>query len=90
MEPVTQTATQPTITHHGGASGVTSSCHQLHINDNASILIDYGLYQGEDSTADSLQQLRINFDIRNTIALVITHVYIDHSGRLPYLLVPGT
>lgn len=42
------------ITHHSGASGVTGSCHQLHI--------DYGLYRGEDATADSLQQLTINFD----------------------------
>ena len=36
MDPISQ----PTITHHGGASGVTGSCHQLHIDNQTGILID--------------------------------------------------
>lgn len=78
-----------TIIHHGGASGVTGSCHQLMINSESSLLIDCGLFQGEDAQQDSFDQLTIDFDISSVKALVITHVHIDHVGRLPYLLAAG-
>ncbi|UXZ55074.1 MBL fold metallo-hydrolase [Halomonas sp. 7T] len=79
----------PNILHHGGAGGVTGSCHQLIANDEASLLIDCGLFQGEDAAADSFQQLEVGFDISTVKALVVTHVHIDHIGRLPYLLAAG-
>ena len=78
------------ITHHGGAKGVTGSCHQLTLDSEHSLLIDCGLFQGEDATEDAFQQLQIEFDISTVKALVITHVHIDHVGRLPYLLAPGS
>lgn len=77
------------ILHHGGAGGVTGSCHQLIANDKASLLVDCGLFQGEDAAADSFQQLEVEFDISTVKALVVTHVHIDHIGRLPYLLAAG-
>ena len=77
------------ITHHGGAKGVTGSCHQLTLDSEHSLLIDCGLFQGEDATEDAFQQLQIEFDISTVKALVITHVHIDHVGRLPYLLAAG-
>lgn len=78
-----------TIIHHGGAGGVTGSCHQLIANSESSLLIDCGLFQGEDAEQDSFAQLTVDFDISTVKALVITHVHIDHVGRLPYLLAAG-
>ncbi|MFB9867348.1 MBL fold metallo-hydrolase [Vreelandella sulfidaeris] len=78
-----------TIIHRGGANGVTGSCHQLVVNSECSLLIDCGLFQGEDAQQDSFDQLTIDFDISKVKALVITHVHIDHVGRLPYLLAAG-
>lgn len=77
------------IIHHGGATGVTGSCHQLILNNEHSLLIDCGLFQGEDAAEDAFEQLKIEFDISTVQALIITHVHIDHVGRLPYLLAAG-
>ncbi|NAO99140.1 MBL fold metallo-hydrolase [Halomonas sp. MG34] len=77
------------IIHHGGATGVTGSCHQLLLNRHESLLVDCGLFQGEDAAEDSFEQLQIEFDISTVKALIITHVHIDHVGRLPYLLAAG-
>lgn len=77
------------IIHHGGATGVTGSCHQLILNQKESLLVDCGLFQGEDAAEDSFEQLQIEFDISTVQALIITHVHIDHIGRLPYLLAAG-
>jgi len=34
------------ILYHGAVNGVTGSCHELLIGDQASVLIDCGLFQG--------------------------------------------
>ncbi|WP_394427534.1 MBL fold metallo-hydrolase RNA specificity domain-containing protein [Vreelandella stevensii] len=73
----------------GGADGVTGSCHQLYINADCSLLIDCGLFQGKDAEQDELEQLTVNFEVATVAAVVITHVHIDHVGRLPYLLAAG-
>jgi metallo-beta-lactamase family protein len=73
------------ILHHGAVNGVTGSCHELAINKHTSILIDCGLFQGEDSKTD----LSIEFNITNITALIVTHCHIDHVGRIPYLLAAG-
>lgn len=73
------------IKHHGAVNGVTGSCHQLIIDDNNSILIDCGLFQGEDSH----EYLNIDFDISTVKALIVTHCHIDHVGRIPYLFLAG-
>jgi metallo-beta-lactamase family protein len=72
------------ILHHGGASEVTGSCHELFCCDNESLLIDCGLFQGEDDGSP-----QINFSIEAIRALVVTHVHLDHVGRIPYLLAAG-
>lgn len=79
----------PDFIHHGGASGVTGSCHQLVADAEHSLLVDCGLFQGEDAAEDSFQQLQVEFDLSAIQALVVTHVHIDHIGRLPYLLAAG-
>ncbi|MEI8664627.1 MBL fold metallo-hydrolase [Pseudoalteromonas sp. B28] len=73
------------ILHHGAVDGVTGSCHELVINEQTSVLVDCGLFQGEDSKAD----LSIEFDVTHVTALIVTHCHIDHVGRIPYLLAAG-
>ena len=75
------------ITHHGGNEGVTGSCHQLYYNDNDSVLIDCGSFQGRD--ARRFPNHPIQFPLDGIQALVLTHVHIDHIGRIPYLLEAG-
>ncbi|OJT01436.1 MBL fold hydrolase [Marinobacter nauticus] len=56
----------------------------------AGILIDCGLFQGqEESRGSSAADLAIDFPIDHIRALVVTHVHIDHVGRIPYLLAAG-
>lgn len=79
------------IKHHGAVQGVTGSCHELLIDEDNSVLVDIGLFQGAETSgsgADS-NSLEIDFDLSAVQALVITHVHIDHVGRLPYLLAAG-
>ncbi|MCG7199143.1 MBL fold metallo-hydrolase [Marinobacter pelagius] len=54
------------------------------------ILIDCGLFQGQDQGREaSAVDLTIDFPIDHIRALVVTHVHIDHVGRIPYLLAAG-
>jgi metallo-beta-lactamase family protein len=81
----------PTLIHHGAVDGVTGSCHQYFIRDDQSVLIDCGLFQGIEqgrgkSGADCAQ---INFPLDGIQALLLTHVHIDHAGRIPYLIAAG-
>ena len=81
------------IQHHGAINGVTGSCHQLHIDNNNSVLIDCGLFQctekGTTNSNDIEENLGIDFDISTVKALIVTHCHIDHVGRIPYLLDAG-
>ena len=81
----------PRIQHHGAGSGVTGSCHQLHMDDQHSLLVDCGLFQGAETSADGSSSAvpDITFDIRTLKALILSHVHIDHIGRLPHLLAAG-
>lgn len=77
------------ILHHGATSGVTGSCHELNVGKSG-ILIDCGLFQGQDEgRGASASNLSIDFPIEHIRALVVTHVHIDHVGRIPYLLAAG-
>ncbi|WP_420194187.1 MBL fold metallo-hydrolase [Marinobacter sp. GH_1] len=59
-------------------------------NSHPGILIDCGLFQGqEESRGSSAADLAIDFPIDHIRALVVTHVHIDHVGRIPYLLAAG-
>lgn len=77
------------IQHHGATTGVTGSCHELCVG-HSGILVDCGLFQGEDKGLEaSASDLSIDFPIDHIRALIVTHVHIDHVGRIPYLLAAG-
>lgn len=80
----------PQFTHHGAVNGVTGSCHEYIISENYSVLIDCGLFQGDETGAGgSAASPSIDFDLSTVQALLVTHVHIDHVGRIPYLLAAG-
>lgn len=83
-------AEYPTIVHHGALSGVTGSCHEWQVDAQHSLLIDCGLFQGAETAGKAgAESLEIDFPIGQVKALVVTHVHIDHVGRIPYLLAAG-
>ncbi len=85
----------PSIIHHGGATGVTGSCHELRSSERAGILIDCGLFQGEErpdgrnAGGRGIEALEIDFPVEHIKALVLTHAHIDHAGRIPWLFAAG-
>jgi metallo-beta-lactamase family protein len=75
------------VVHHGALEGVTGSCHQLIINESRSLLIDCGMFQGAD--AKHRDQEIIEFPLDGIQGLIVTHVHLDHVGRIPYLIAAG-
>lgn len=75
------------LVHHGAHEGVTGSCHQLFWSKQESLLVDCGIFQGDE--AKKHPNPEINFPIDSIQALLLTHVHIDHVGRVPYLLAAG-
>lgn len=75
------------VVHHGALTGVTGSCHQLFISPARSLLVDCGMFQGAD--AKDRDQEKIDFPLDGVSSLIVTHVHLDHVGRIPYLIAAG-
>ncbi|MDT8442726.1 MAG: MBL fold metallo-hydrolase [Desulfuromonadales bacterium] len=73
------------LIHHGARDSVTGSCHELKLPGGDGLLIDCGQFQGQDANTPQ----EIDFPTDHLCGIVITHVHIDHCGRLPYLLATG-
>lgn len=73
------------LTSLGAAKTVTGSKHLISIND-FHILVDCGLYQGEDQKH---QKNQINFLAKDINAVILTHAHLDHCGYLPKLVKDG-
>ena len=72
----------------GAAQTVTGSCHLLTLDDGTKILLDCGLYQGNELKYESFNQLWL-FEPEEIDYLVLSHAHIDHSGRIPKLCKDG-
>lgn len=75
------------LIHHGAHHGVTGSCHQLFVDDQRSLLVDCGTFQGRDAARHPNPE--IEFPLAGIMAMLMTHVHVDHVGRVPYLLAAG-
>lgn len=75
------------LTFYGAIEGVTGSAYLLQTNDSQ-ILLDCGLYQG-GRKEEAHNKERFPFDVRQLDAVVLSHAHLDHSGRLPKLIVDG-
>ena len=84
--------------HHGAYDGVTGSCHQLTWQEtigsseslksrDCGLLVDCGTFQGDDAKKHTNPEIK--FSLRDIECLLLTHVHIDHAGRLPYLIAAG-
>ncbi len=80
----------------GAAREVTGSAHLLILNDGTKILLDCGLYQGDDDDGRSGDDNPITgfnekwlFDPKEIKCLILSHAHIDHTGRVPKLVRDG-
>ena len=72
----------------GAARTVTGSCHLITTDDGMKILLDCGLYQGNDPDFDDFNQ-DWSFNPEEIDVLVLSHAHIDHAGRIPKLIKDG-
>lgn len=72
----------------GAAQTVTGSCHLLTLDNGMKVLLDCGLYQGneEDMAAFNYQWY---FKPEEIDLLILSHAHIDHCGRIPKLVRDG-
>ena len=72
----------------GAARTVTGSCHLITTDEGKKILLDCGLYQGNDPDFDNFNH-QFPFQPEDIDVVVLSHAHIDHSGRLPKLIADG-
>jgi metallo-beta-lactamase family protein len=72
----------------GAAQEVTGSAHLLTLEDGYTILLDCGLYQGNDKEMKDFNESFL-FDPAKIDCLVLSHAHIDHTGRVPKLVKDG-
>ncbi|MFN8283679.1 MAG: MBL fold metallo-hydrolase [Chitinophagales bacterium] len=72
----------------GAAQTVTGSCHLITLKNNFKILLDCGLYQGQEDTFENFNTKWL-FKPDEINVLVLSHAHIDHSGRIPKLVKDG-
>jgi metallo-beta-lactamase family protein len=72
---------------YGAAGEVTGSCYIL-TTDQAWVMVDMGMHQGE-KVADEHNRRLPPVDLSKIDATVLTHAHLDHCGRLPLLINGG-
>lgn len=72
----------------GAAQEVTGSCHLITLNDGFNILLDCGLYQGNNKELEDFNDKWL-FDPASVDCMVLSHAHIDHTGRIPKLVKDG-
>ncbi len=66
----------------GAAKEVTGSSHMIILDDGFKILLDCGMFQGDNNEELNRQWF---FKPQEIDAVVLSHAHIDHCGRLPKL-----
>jgi metallo-beta-lactamase family protein len=79
----TQTIMAIKLTFHGAAGTVTGSAYHLQTS-RASVLIDFGMFQGF-SHHEEQNIVPRTLDVTKLDAVLLTHAHLDHTGRLPLL-----
>jgi metallo-beta-lactamase family protein len=75
------------ISLYGAAGNVTGSAYYLQ-SENAEVLIDFGIFQG-DRLLESQNHILPPINISKLNAVIVTHAHLDHTGRLPLLIHKG-
>jgi len=70
---------------YGAAKVVTGSAHLI-VTPKSKVLIDFGMFQGED---EELNYQKLDFNPKEIDALILTHGHLDHVGRIPLLYKHG-
>ncbi|MEZ4929499.1 MAG: MBL fold metallo-hydrolase, partial [Chitinophagales bacterium] len=66
----------------GAAGTVTGSSHLITLDDGFKILLDCGLYQGNESKYENFNYSWA-FNPAEIDVLILSHAHIDHCGRIP-------
>ena len=74
------------IQSFGAAKVVTGSAHLLNLENGTKILIDCGMFQGENENKNSE---KLEFTSDEIDYVVFTHAHLDHVGRSPLLFKEG-
>ncbi|MFT7590326.1 MAG: metallo-beta-lactamase family protein [bacterium] len=72
----------------GAAQTVTGSSHLVTLDDGTKILLDCGLYQGNEHKYENFNR-EWSFDPGEIDYMILSHAHIDHSGRIPKLTKDG-
>lgn len=79
----------PKIRFCGAARAVTGSNHLLQLDSGKQILLDCGLYQGQDEELAGNNSKFPYYHPADIDIVVLSHAHIDHIGRLPRLVREG-
>jgi len=72
----------------GATQSVTGSMFLVTTENNYSLLMDCGMYQGEGPQTNLLNA-HLGVNPKKIDAVILSHAHIDHSGRLPLLVSQG-
>jgi metallo-beta-lactamase family protein len=72
---------------HGAAKQVTGSCYLVTRND-CCVLVDCGMFQGGEETERANTE-PFGFNPASIDVPLLTHVQLDHCGRIPLLVQRG-
>ncbi len=76
------------IDFKGAARCVTGSKHIITLYNGKKILLDCGLFQGQDAV-EMENNKNLGFDPTQIDYCILSHAHIDHSGAIPYLVKKG-
>ncbi len=79
-----------TITFCGGAQSVTGSKHLVTLDDGPRVLLDCGMFQGQEANHyDQHDNFLRGIDPATIDYLMLSHAHVDHSGLVPLLVKSG-